>query len=66
MDMATLELAGEPADLDGNGSVGIGDMLQLLSIWGPCPPKGPCLGDLDCDGEVGVTDFLHLLSRWSA
>ncbi len=66
MDMATLDLAGEPADLDGNGSVGIGDMLQLLSSWGPCPPKGPCLGDLDCDGQVGVTDFLHLLSRWSA
>jgi hypothetical protein len=66
MDMAALDLAGEPADLDGNGSVGIGDMLQLLSAWGPCPPKGPCLGDLDCDGEVGVTDFLHLLSRWSA
>jgi hypothetical protein len=65
MDMAAMDLAGEPADLDGNGSVGISDFLQLLSSWGPCPPAGDCPGDLDCDGEIGVTDFLHLLSRWT-
>ncbi len=26
-----------PADLDGNGNVGIEDFLELLANWGPCP-----------------------------
>jgi hypothetical protein len=26
-----------PADLDGDGFVGIGDLLTLLANWGPCP-----------------------------
>ena len=34
-----------PADLDGDGMVGIIDFLGLLAAWGPCP-----VGDLDGDG----------------
>ena len=26
-----------PADADGDGNVGITDLLVLLSTWGPCP-----------------------------
>ena len=26
-----------PADLDGDGVVGINDFLALLAAWGPCP-----------------------------
>jgi hypothetical protein len=26
-----------PADLDGDGNVGIGDSLELVANWGPCP-----------------------------
>jgi predicted outer membrane repeat protein len=26
-----------PGDLDGDGQVGVGDFLQLLATWGPCP-----------------------------
>ncbi len=26
-----------PADIDGNGLVGVGDLLILLENWGPCP-----------------------------
>jgi len=63
MDMATLVLT-DPVDLDGDGMVGITDMLQLLAAWGGCPPAGTCLGDLDCDGLVGITDFLILLASW--
>ena len=29
-------LSNEYADLDGNGSVGIGDLLIMLTSWGPC------------------------------
>ena len=27
---------GDPADLDGDGVVGILDFLELLAAWGPC------------------------------
>ncbi len=56
----------DPADLDGDGSVGIADLLLLLSAWGRCPvPPRPCPADLDGDGEVGVTDLIALLGGWS-
>lgn len=47
-------------DLDGDGVVGIGDLLQLLADWGPCA----CPSDLDGDGAVGMSDFLLLLENW--
>ena len=54
-----------PADLDGDGSVGIGDLLILLPIpYGPC--EGECVGDIDGDGEVSVLDLLSLLASWGA
>ncbi|MHC4825677.1 MAG: Ig-like domain-containing protein, partial [Planctomycetota bacterium] len=63
MQTATIQLAGPdcPADIDGDGEVGVTDFLVLLAEWGPCPdPPDPCPSDLDDDGEVGVTDFLVL------
>jgi len=67
MQAATIPLAGPecPADIDGDGVVGVTDFLVLLAEWGPCPdPPAPCPSDLDGDGEVGVTDFLVLLAQW--
>ncbi len=56
---------GDP-DLDGNGSVGVMDLLMLLAAWGPCPaPPSQCIADLDGDGIVGVTDLLTLLGAWA-
>ncbi|MHC4413983.1 MAG: hypothetical protein ACYS0G_01735 [Planctomycetota bacterium] len=53
------------ADIDGDGSVGISDLLILLRAWGPCPdPPDPCPADLDGDGMVGVSDLLLLLADW--
>ncbi|MHC4415548.1 MAG: hypothetical protein ACYS0G_09715 [Planctomycetota bacterium] len=60
------ELFGEemqPGDLDGDGVVGIRDLLILLGAWGPCPP-GPCPADIDGDGFVGIRDLLILLANW--
>jgi dockerin type I repeat protein len=52
-------------DLDGDGHVGIVDMLLLLAAWGPCPdPPAACAADLDGDGNVGIVDFLALLAGW--
>ena len=49
--------------LDGDGSVGIADLLILLGGWGACPPP-PCPADLDGDGSVGIADLLLLLAAW--
>jgi len=47
-------------DLDGDQSVGFGDLLLLLTAWGP-----GCSGaDLDGDGLVGFNDLLLLLTAW--
>ena len=51
------------ADLNGDGAVGVKDLLGLLGSWGPCA-KGCCLADLDLDGNVGVKDLLILLGVW--
>jgi T5SS/PEP-CTERM-associated repeat protein len=53
-------------DLDGDGSVGVLDLLLLLGAWGPCPEPCPpfCAADLDADCAVGVTDILVLLASW--
>ena len=51
-------------DLDGDGTVGVSDLLILLADWGPCPPKGDCPADLNSDGSVGVADLLILLANW--
>ena len=54
-----------PWDLDGDGVVGILDLLILLSSWGPCPdPPQGCPADLDANGAVGVLDLLILLAHW--
>jgi len=50
-----------PADLDGSGDTGFGDLVALLAAWGPCVA---CPEDLDGSGEVGFGDLLLVLSAW--
>ncbi|MEE8155689.1 MAG: hypothetical protein V3T53_12115, partial [Phycisphaerales bacterium] len=50
-----------PADLDGDGSVGAADLLDLLFNWGPCPG---CAADFDGNDTVGASDLLALLANW--
>jgi len=50
-----------PADLNGDGDVTLGDLLQLLSAWGPCRD---CPEDLDGSGAVDLSDLLILLAQW--
>ncbi len=52
-------VATNPADLNGDGSVGAADLSTLLSQWG-----GPGSGDLDGDGSVGASDLSTLLGSW--
>ena len=53
-----------PSDLDSDGEVTGGDLLELLSAWGACPDAAPCPPDLDGDGQVDGADLLELLSAW--
>ena len=53
-----------PADLDGDGHVGTGDLLILLSEWGACRSCPSCRADLDGDCMVGAADILSLLDAW--
>ncbi len=55
-----------PGDLDGDGTVGVVDLLLLLAAWGPCLERCPpfCPGDLDGDCTVGIVDLLILLANW--
>jgi hypothetical protein len=55
-----------PGDLDGDGTVGVLDFLQLLGAWGPCPGPCPpsCMEDLNDDCNVGVNDLLIMLANW--
>ena len=48
-------------DLDGDGVVGFGDILRILSAWGPCKA---CPEDIDENGDVGFSDLLLVLGAW--
>ncbi len=50
-----------PWDIDGDGLVGITDLLDLLAAWGPNPGHP---ADFDGNGQVGITDLLALLANW--
>ncbi len=59
----------EPEDLDGDGRVGVGDLLALLGAWGACPScddPASCPADLDGDCSVGLADLLLLLAAWGS
>ena len=48
-----------PWDLDGSGSVGTSDLLELFAQWGT---DGPA--DFDESGAVGTNDLLILFANW--
>ncbi|MAI67700.1 MAG: hypothetical protein CMJ26_07480 [Phycisphaerae bacterium] len=50
-------------DLDGDGVVGILDILIVIAEWGPC--SGACISDMNTDGTVDVLDLLVLIANWT-
>lgn len=52
-----------PGDLDGSGDIAFGDILAVLSAWGPCDA---CPEDIDGSGAVDFGDLLFLLGAWGA
>ena len=54
-----------PFDLDGSETIDFGDIVQVLTSWGPCAVKVPeCPADLDGNGEVAFGDLIVLLTAW--
>lgn len=51
-------------DVDGDGLVGLADLLLVLEAFGPCDPEGRCPADLDGDGVVDLTDVLRVVAVW--
>ena len=52
-------------DVNGDGFVGILDLLEVISAWGECPePPEECPADLDGDGLVIVPDLLIVLANF--
>lgn len=53
-----------PGDVDGDGTVGLADLLAVLAQWGACG-GGTCPADVDDDGIVGLSDLLVVLAAWA-
>lgn len=51
-----------PSDIDGDGEVGMAEILEVILSWGDC--KAGCPGDLNADGMVGHADVLAILRDW--
>ncbi len=51
-----------PADVDGDGTVAVGDLLALIAAWGSVDPSL----DLDESGSVDVGDLLIVIGAWGA
>ncbi|MEE3001728.1 MAG: hypothetical protein VX908_03435 [Planctomycetota bacterium] len=56
----TVLLDACPGDLDGNGSVGVDDLLSVIAAWNSEDETG----DADGDGYVDVSDLLVVISGW--
>ena len=52
-----------PGDLDGDGIVGILDILIVIADWGSC--TGDCAGDVNGDGSINILDLLILIANWT-
>jgi len=49
-----------PADLNGDGEVGVNEILTIIEVWGTDDADA----DITGDGIVGVDDLLTVISAW--
>ena len=49
-----------PADVDGDGVVGVNDLVAVIVAWGTADSAA----DIDGSGTVGVDDLVFVVSSW--
>jgi hypothetical protein len=61
-----VQTAAVPGDVNGDGVVGVADVLAIIQSWGacaqPCPPS--CVGDLTGDCLVNTNDLLLVIANF--
>jgi hypothetical protein len=61
----TLNAPPTPGDTNGDGSVDVDDLINIVLGWGACPPPPTfCDADLNGDGEVDVDDLIAVILNW--
>jgi hypothetical protein len=60
-----LDVCEAGGDLNGDGTVGVEDLLAVILKWGACP-GGPigCVSDTNGDGVIDVTDLVTVIANW--
>lgn len=53
-----------PGDANGNGSVGLDDIAEVVNAWGQTVPPAPIATDLDGSGEIGLGDIAVIIQFW--
>ncbi len=53
-------------DLNGDGFVGVDDLMMILGAWNQILPVNELLADPSGDGFVGIDDLNIILSNWNA
>jgi hypothetical protein len=51
------------ADVNGDGSVNVDDLIEVIVRWGACP--APCPADINTSGAVDVDDLIAVILNWS-
>ncbi|MAB81815.1 MAG: hypothetical protein CMJ24_00050 [Phycisphaerae bacterium] len=51
-----------PGDVNGDGTIDIGDLLSVIAQWGQSCTG--CPNDIDGNGTVGIGDLLAIISYW--
>ena len=62
LQMSAFGEAALQGDVNGDGVVGVNDILAVISAWGECDG---CSEDLNNDGYVNVNDLLEVIGHWS-
>ena len=65
VDPCDLPLGNCPEDIDGNGSVGVSDVLEVIGQWNDCG-DGTYRPTADVNGDccVDVSDILQVIAAW--
>jgi len=67
LDPCTLPIGNCATDIDGNGTVGVSDVLAIIDNWGDCGDGTyRPVGDIDGSCCVDVSDLLSIVDAWGS